>query len=230
MTDLFLLPFAGGTSLTYRDWTFPQTVNVIPLDYKGHGFRMKERLCDTFEEMVCDIAEQVRQKSQGNDIAVFGHSMGGLVAWDAAGKLEDEGIRISHVIISACLPPHLFSEKKYSVMATDAWLKDFLTTYGRIRPEKMESAFFRKTLYPAIRNDYRLISIHPHGEIRKQSLNLACFYGRQDEMMPSEGMDQWKDYTDRRFVLQGFQGSHFYIEDESNREEVMTAIVSFIAG
>jgi len=228
MSDLFLLPFAGGSSLIYERWHFQEPILAVPLDYKGHGYRMREPLCDSFEETVSDIAEQIRLKHSGNDISLFGHSMGGLVAWDTANRLADEGLPVRNVIISACLPPHRFREEKYAMMATDEWLATFLARYGRIRPEKMETDFFRNRLYPAIQNDYRLISIHRHEEIRKRPFPLACFYGQQDELMPKEGMEEWEAYTESRFCLKAFRGSHFYIEDERSRKEVITAIESFI--
>lgn len=229
MTDLFLLPFAGGTSLIYNDWIFPSSINAIALDYKGHGFRMKTPLYESFEEMVEDIADQIKSRSDSDKISIFGHSMGGLVAWDVADRLIGEGIQVRSIIISACLPPHLFNECKYEEMATDEWLLDFLTKYSRIKQDKMKSKFFKTSLYPAIRNDYRMISLHKHEEIRTRSFNIACFFGTQDELMPNLGMEQWKEYTEGEFLLKGFQGEHFYIEDESNRKEVVAAIESFIA-
>ena len=228
MTDLFLLPFAGGASLMYENWQFPAGIRAIPLDYRGHGYRMREPLDDTFEELVGDLADQIRQKRSGAVLALFGHSMGGLAAWDTAVRLAEEGIPVNQVIVSACLPPHLFSEKKYTEMATDAWLETFLTEYGRMKPEKMESAFFRKRLYPAIQNDYRLLSVHRHGEIRTEAFSLACFYGQEDELMPRTGMEEWAAYTRARFCLKGFRGSHFYIEEEAVREEAIAAIEALL--
>ena len=228
MIDLFLLPFAGGTSLTYKDWFFSSSVNAIALDYRGHGFRMKTPLYESFEEMVEDIADQIKQKMSSAEISIFGHSMGGLVAWDVADRLTGEGVQIRNIIISACLPPHLFNEHKYGEMATDEWLMNFLTRYGRIKPDKMESRFFKTCLYPAIRNDYRMISLHRHEKIKVHSFDIACFFGMQDELMPSLGMEQWKEYTDGKFLLKGFRGEHFYIEDEVNRKGIVAAVESFI--
>lgn len=228
MKDLFLLPYAGGTSLIYSEWEIPASINAIALDYKGHGFRIKEPLCDSFDEMVTDIGEQVKCKQKSETIAVFGHSMGGLVAWDVANKLVGDGVNVTDIIISACLPPHLFNEKMYTGMATDEWLIDFLKKYSRVSLEKMETKFFKKNLFPAIKNDYRLISIHRHEKIKRSGLNIACLYGEQDELMPENGMELWNEYTNGSFMLKGFSGEHFYIENKENRKGVVATIESFI--
>ena len=47
-------------------------------------------------------------------------------------------------------------------------------------------------------------------------------------MMPQKGMDEGEKYTEKRFVEKGFQGSNFFIEDANIREEIVTAIESFI--
>lgn len=227
MVDLFLLPFAGGTSLIYDNWKFSKAVNVIALDYKGHGFRMRETLYKSFEEMIGDIHNQILQKRTCSSITIFGHSMGGLVAWDVARNFSEAENNLK-IIISACLPPHLFNEKLYSEMATDNWLFNFLIQYSRVDQDRIKSKFFQDKIYPTIRNDYHLISVHKHETINKTLFDIACFYGEDDKLMPQNGMEQWRSYTTQRFLLRKFKGEHFYIEDETNRKELITTIESFI--
>ena len=217
MRDLFLLPFAGGTSLTYEEWKFDSEINVFPLDYKGHGFRMREPLYVSFEEMVKDIADQIEKLRSNYAISIFGHSMGGLVAWDVANLLVQRGICVTNIFVSACLPPHIFDESRYKEMATDNWLNDFLTEYSRIKIERTHSRYYRKNIFPAIKNDYRLISIHKHENIKKMNFNIASFIGENDYLMPSNGMELWGDYTTGKFMIRKFVGSHFYIEDKRNQ-------------
>lgn len=228
MTDIFLLPFAGGTSLTYGEWEFSGDIRPVPLDYKGHGFRMKEPLYQTFEEMVNDIADQIADKRENDDIAIFGHSMGGLVAWDVTKSLTDRGMNVKYFFVSACLPPHLFNERLYEEMATDKWLTEFLSEYSRVRQNRLQSKYFKKNIFPAVRNDYHLISIHKHEKVRVIHTNISCFYGRDDKLMPCSGMGSWREYTKGTFRKQAFSGEHFYIENPDIREEVIAAIESLI--
>ena len=139
MIDLVLLPFAGGTSLTYMEWRFSDSVNVIPLDYRGHGFRMTEPLYTFFEEMVNDVSTQIVNKRSNKRLCIFGHSMGALLGWDVLNDLKRKGVHVNHLFVSACLPPHLFNEKKYLEMASNNWLIPFLKKYSRIEPDRMKS-------------------------------------------------------------------------------------------
>ena len=229
MIDLFLIPFAGGTSLLYSEWEFSSNINPIALDYKGHGLRMKEPLYFTFEEMVDDIVDQiVKNTNSGNSIMIFGHSMGGLVSWDAVKKLINMGFNVKQLIVSSCVPPHCFNERLYDEMATDEWLSEFLLKFSRISSTRMESGYFKKYIYPAILNDYRLISVHKHEEIDLVPVNIACFFGEQDELMPNKWMDIWREYTYGEFKLRSFSGDHFYLENEDNRKEIVSTIESLV--
>lgn len=225
MIDLVLIPFAGGTSLIYEKWVFSSNINLIRIDFKGHGFRIKELLYTSFDEMVKDVAIQIDQNRKNDSIVVFGHSMGGLVTWSIAKELEQD-YRIKQLVVSACLPPHLFNESQYEEMTSDEGLADFLIRNNRVTKKRLESRFFCKNLFPAIKNDYKLISTHKHEQEQVLDINIACFYGIQDELMPCDKMNEWERYTNADFMIKGFQGNHFYIEDSNNREEIIAAIES----
>ncbi len=224
MNDLFLVPYAGGTSLTYGEWSFSEITNPIPLDYSGHGLRMKEPLNASFEELVEDITLQVVKQCRNDSISLFGHSMGALVAFDVATNLESKGFRVGNLYVSACLPPHLFDESKYIEMCTDKWLDGFLVKYGRIGSNRTKSKYYQGKIYPAIKNDYRLLSVHRHGIIRELSTNITCFYGIQDDLMSSDGMESWGKYTSGKFMIKGLSGGHFYIESDENKRTIIHII------
>lgn len=91
---LFCLHHAGGTAASFSAWRFPG-VDVTKLGYRGREFNS-----------VAEAADQVAQsvaKSPAPRLALYGHSMGALLAYEAALRLEHTG-RVAHVFLAASGP------------------------------------------------------------------------------------------------------------------------------
>lgn len=90
---LFCFPHAGGSSSIYLKWNNvienTSKLEIIPLEYKGHGYRMDEDFYNDFDEMVGDMLKSVLDKLVlGDPFMIFGHSMGAYVAFKIANLLE----------------------------------------------------------------------------------------------------------------------------------------------
>ena len=63
---LFCFPHAGGSSSIYLKWNNvienTSKMEIIPLEYKGHGYRMDEDFYNDFDEMVGDMLKCVSDK------------------------------------------------------------------------------------------------------------------------------------------------------------------------
>ena len=81
---LFCFPHAGGSSSIYLKWNNvienTSKLEIIPLEYKGHGYRMDEDFYNDFDEMVGDMLKSVLDKLVlGDPFMIFGHSMGRML-------------------------------------------------------------------------------------------------------------------------------------------------------
>ena len=98
--NVFLLPFAGGSSLLYSQWKLDHFL-FRGIDYSGHGFRYQEPMAQSLEDLAEDVIQQI-ESVRPEEFFLFGHSMGGLLAWLVAQKLEKKPCGL---FISACEPP-----------------------------------------------------------------------------------------------------------------------------
>lgn len=222
--ELYLLPYAGGSSLSYHGWHLGEDVKVIPLDYKGHGVRLRENYDKTFDELVDDIVEEISNRTNGMDVNVFGHSMGSLVAWDAVNKLINQGFKCNNLIVSACVPPHLFNFSMYNTLATQEGLLNFIRTGNRLSENQINSKLFRDIICPISLNDYRLLSEYRKEAWTKVDARITCLYGEADPMIDKNVMSVWQEYTTKELHEYIFPGDHYYIEDRHNLnriEEIM---------
>ena len=85
-TTLFCIPHAGGNAAYYALFGsfFPGSIKVVPLDLPGKGRRCREPLPTCMDAMSRDLLGQIRPTAQAAPYAIFGHSMGGLLAFACA--------------------------------------------------------------------------------------------------------------------------------------------------
>ena len=106
---LFCFPFAGGSAGTYHRWPrlAPSRIDVCAVEYPGRGIRCGEEPFLRLGPLVRNLADLL-EPLLTEPFAFFGHSMGGLVAFELARTLRERGTRQPrHLFISATAAPGL---------------------------------------------------------------------------------------------------------------------------
>ncbi len=215
---VFLLPFAGGSSLIYNQWQLDH-FRFHGIDYSGHGFRYQEPAAQDMEELVNDVIQQIESVHPAC-FSLFGHSMGGLLAWLVAQKLKKKP---DVLFVSACEPPECLDVKRYGKYLNDDVLMQYMTDYKRMTERQRSSKVFKTILFPVIRNDFRILSEYKYKPADMLDVPMVILYSREDTMMRYEMMGQWKDYS-KSVIFKQIRGDHFYLEEEQNRELILQII------
>src|SRR5436305_4752920 len=86
---LFCLPFAGGGASVFREWAdgLPLDVDVWPAQLPGRETRYRHPAYVRMDRLVANLAAAVRPHLD-RPFALFGHSMGSLVALELARELR----------------------------------------------------------------------------------------------------------------------------------------------
>src|ERR1700691_3000691 len=106
---LFCIPHAGGGASAFRTWqqALAPSVTVKVLQLRGRESRLREPPLLQLEEVLVDLYRAVAPET-ARPFALFGHSMGALLAFELSHMLRrDAGRKPIHVFISACRAPHL---------------------------------------------------------------------------------------------------------------------------
>jgi surfactin synthase thioesterase subunit/phosphopantetheinyl transferase len=99
---LFCFPFAGKGASVFRGWQdqLPPWAEVWPVQYPGRETRFKERPFGRLETLVRALCAEL-VPALDRPFAFFGHSMGALVAFEAARLLRREyGLAPVHLFVS----------------------------------------------------------------------------------------------------------------------------------
>jgi medium-chain acyl-[acyl-carrier-protein] hydrolase len=88
---LFCFPYAGGNESAFRHWqqNLPESIEVLPVQLPGRGGRMKEPPYSELQPLVRAAREALAAEME-KPFAFFGHSMGGLIAFELARELRKQ--------------------------------------------------------------------------------------------------------------------------------------------
>lgn len=223
---LFCLPYAGASAAMYYVWKRNGIqVEIVPIELAGRGMRLGEPFSLSMKDIVNDVYNSVFPLLEDSaPYALFGHSMGGFIAFELAHMLQDRGQMLPKaLIISGAASPHYSTRNMKSVsQLPNEQLLDYLNHMGGIPSNIVENELFFQMFLPVIRADYKVLEgYHVNPERKKLNLHLSVFYGTKDKIS-KERMEGWRDYTSGRFTSFAFEGGHFFIHEK--REEVIQTI------
>lgn len=135
---------------------------------------------------------------------LFGHSMGGNIAYFLARKLYSEEKykeSVKALILSSSSPPLYMYQKKCSELSDDALIAE-IDEYKALPAELIESRELMLMLMPVFRADYRLIESSSDIEITdKLPINMYLIWGENDLVEPVEALPLWEHYIANPFMI-----------------------------
>lgn len=210
---LFLFHHAGGSHLVYRDWAtrFPADWEVRLLDAPGRG-RLSDLPACTSAEQLVDFFHDEIVLAMDRPFAFFGHSMGGLVAYELANRLAAEGLpQPVWMGLSARGAPSPQGEPLNRHLLPDAELRRAVAAMGGTPAEILADEELWQTFEPVIRGDLRLVETwRPRPGTPPLRVPLSVFGGTQDVVVSRERLAAWSAHAERFQGLHLYPGDHFY--------------------
>ena len=225
---LLCFPYAGGSSQIYREWqkALPEHIDVCAIELPGRGQRVGDAPFTRLHKLVTVAAEDLLPIID-RPFALFGHSMGALIAFDLAHRLrEKHGIEPVHLMVSSRRAPHVPTDRiTYNLPEAEflAELNQLNGTPGEVfkHPELME------LLMPLLRADFELIQTYEY--LPKPPLNcpLSVFGGSEDDEVSDNKLAAWREYTKGDFSIQIIPGDHFFIN--TSRQQLLERVARTLA-
>ncbi|MGC7096111.1 thioesterase II family protein [Amycolatopsis lurida] len=211
---LICLPHAGGGAAAYRDWPgcFSSDVEVNLVQLPGRENRMFDTPHSRMDTLVPALAEHLGSLTAGR-YALFGHSMGALVAFELSRYLGADR-RPEVLIVSGHHAPHLERTGPHRHALSESELVDALRELGGLSPEVLDNPEYLKLVLPTVRADLAVVEEYawPGGE--PLTHDLVALGGAGDRMVPAEDLRAWERHTTARFSHRIFPGGHFYLQDQ----------------
>jgi medium-chain acyl-[acyl-carrier-protein] hydrolase len=155
---LFCFPYAGGSAAVFSSWAdrlFPY-VDLWIVEYPGRGRRRREQLVACMDALVEDIIRYLPLYVT-KPFAMFGHSMGALVAFEVLRRLHASvEVRPQSLFVSACRGPSMRSTLKQTHALPDAEFIEELRSLNGMPDEIVNDSELLRLFLPALRADFRV--------------------------------------------------------------------------
>jgi medium-chain acyl-[acyl-carrier-protein] hydrolase len=210
---LFCLPHAGGGAIAFRAWSaaLPDWVQVCPVLLPGREMRLSEQAYTDLDTLVEGIAGQL-QPWLDIPYAIFGHSMGSLLAFEWVRKLQRErqSMPVWLFLSGRRAPDDESGENSLHSLPDPEFLRELTRLYEGIPPEILHVPELMEVFLPVLRADIAVVESYRFREDEPLDCPMTVFAGMQDASVDWDQLLAWKRQTSRRFAVQLLPGGHFY--------------------
>lgn len=209
---LFCLPHAGGSAVYYSGFGkfFPDGVVVRPLELPGRGRRAGEPLLTSIEALSEDLFAQILPVARTAPYALFGHSMGALLAYRCALLARARAVALPTALFvsSSAIPGRAAG----TLPLPPERLWEQVIGMGGIPQCIAESPDFRKYLEPVLRADFTAVDTWRPAPADSLPIPIAVFLG-SDDLVSRADAREWAKLTSDSCDLHAFPGNHFYLQE-----------------
>lgn len=222
---LFCLPYAGGSGVVYYKWKrhLNSSIQLETIELKGRGKRFNEDFYENLEDAVEDIFENIKEKILHDEYAIYGHSMGSLLAYELYYKIYNENINMpKHIFFSGYKPPSIPGEERQIHLLPDGEFIKEVIELGGTPQEVADNEELLQLFTPILRNDFKMLEKYLYKEKKdKIQCDISILNGKEDDITLEELL-AWKNHGDKGFKVYNFEGNHFFIN--TNAENITKII------
>ncbi|MFJ2767088.1 thioesterase II family protein [Streptomyces sp. NPDC087300] len=210
---------AGGSASGYFPLTrgLPDGWDPLLVDLPGRGKRHTEPPSTDVASLVSRTVEDLLPWSGPAPLALFGHSLGAIIAFEVAHALEQRGVPVVWLGVSGRVAPDAsVPGPRLSPAMPDEELLHGLDQLGGLPPLLHELPDFRRRFLRLIRSDFGALGAYrPDAARRPLAAPVTAFGAAEDPLAPPRYLDSWSRETSRGFTKCLLPGGHFHFLDDS---------------
>jgi medium-chain acyl-[acyl-carrier-protein] hydrolase len=213
---LFCLPNAGGSARIYRRWAgaLPTTVDIRPVELPGRGDRVDDLLHHRAEPLLDDLEARLATEThaRARPYAMFGHSLGAILAFELARRMRSRGRPPAHLFLSGHGAPHLSPPGERIHTLPDAVLLQRIKKLGGTPEEVLADADLMRWLLPVLRADLTVSETYAYRPGPPLTCGITVYGGISDSEAPAHHLSAWSRHTTGVVAVRLFPGGHFFID------------------
>lgn len=209
---LFCLPYGGGSAATYKPWRtiVPRQVDLALVEPPARGARFGEPAATDARALASELASELLPHVD-RPWALFGHSMGALVAYELALALLARGARApTALFVSGRQAPHLpYRTQPLHALGRDELLAELRRLNGT-PADVLNHPTLLDLMLPVLRSDFALCEAYVPSAPATLPCPISVFGGIADPLVPREDLEAWRQYTAGECRVRVLPGDHFY--------------------
>ncbi len=229
--NLICFPYAGGGAQLFNSWQtglVTSEIQVCAVQYPGRGSRVREQAftdCKALVEAFIPHLLPLLNKP----FALFGHSMGAIVAFEVARLLQEQyGLRAERLIASGRRAPQTPMTDPPTYNLPDKEFTEELRRLNGTPQEVLDHPELMQLMIGIIRADFTVTQTYKYVPGPQLNCPLSVFGGLKDTDVSREHLEAWCQETSNVCSLRMFEGDHFFIQtNQANvlkivREQLLT--------
>lgn len=213
---LFCFPYAGGGATVFSTWPrgLPPEVEVVAVQPPGREARIGEKPIANLAQLVEAMHPQLLPHMD-RPFAFYGHSNGGLMAFELARTLRRTGGPMPrHLFVGGRPAPQMdVDEEQIHALPHDEFL-DALRRFAGTPEEILQHAEIMELIEPVLRADFSLGETYVYTPEAPLDLPISSYGGERDDEVSREEVEGWSEQTTHEFRLKMFPGDHFFINGD----------------
>ncbi|WP_202919391.1 thioesterase II family protein [Saccharothrix deserti] len=227
--ELVCLPHAGGGGSVFGTWQqHTDRLRISAVRLPGRERRFAEPAIADLTELVESLAGGLEPVVTATPYALYGHSMGALVAFEAARELRRRGLpQPAALFVAGCEAPHLVDFERVHDLPREELIAWLMATDG-LEPEAFQYPELIDMMLPTIRADLGAAERYSYRPEPPLSVPIHLLRGRADDQMSVDGTSGWDAHTSLRCAVTDFDGGHFFVRE--HEPEVVRLIEAELCG
>ncbi|MFF9084101.1 thioesterase II family protein [Streptomyces rubiginosohelvolus] len=222
-TVLICLPFAGAGPSFFTPWQklAPEGLRILPVSLPGREKRFPEPAYDAAAPAVDDAYAQVTAALGGADgdgggsrVVLFGHSMGAVLAYELAHRIERAGgpVHLAALVVSGAPGPWTPRTDRADGLPDEEFAARVRAFAGYDHPALADPEM-RELLLPALRADVRLHETYVPSTDSPLSVPVISVRGREDTLVGAAEAAEWGRATTGKLTVAEPAGGHMYLAE-----------------
>lgn len=214
---LVCFPYAGSGPSAYLGWVrhLPPAVELRLVAPPGRELREDEPPESDLSRYLDGVLAALRD-DPFMPVALFGHSLGGLMAYEVARRLADTGRPPRHLFVSAKEPAEVPLRFPDLHLRDDAGMIEGLRMLNEgLAPELENDPLLMASVLRNLRADWALMAQVPTGPVPALDLPLTVLWSPDDPTTEESSLHLWDRRVRGPVRYEAFAGGHQFLNQQA---------------
>lgn len=208
---LVCLPFAGAGASAFGHWQAlaGDDLEVRPMQLPGRERRIND---DPYRDVATAVAGLLPEITGGR-VALFGHSLGAVLAFELAVKLQDTA-EVVALFASGSPRPGDERPDRATGLPDDEFLAQ-VAGFAGYTHEALDDQEMREMILPALRADVEMHENYRPSTTSALTAPIIAVRGEDDDLVTYEQAESWSKVAGGEFEHVELPGGHMYLAEHA---------------